>query len=68
MFFTREGCGSHCGHNEEGHQCRHEHGEGEHHCHNGEASGHGRGCCGHGGRRDGAGRKKIAKEYHLTAD
>ncbi|CCY25125.1 unknown [Brachyspira sp. CAG:484] len=60
MFFTREGCGGHCGHNTEGHHCRHEHehGEGHHHCHHEEADGHSRGCCGHGGRREGAGRKK----------
>lgn len=74
MFFSREGCG--CGHHGEEHHCRHEfegensqcnhgegcHGEGHHHCHREEGGDNERGCCGHGGRRHGAGRKKNCEK------
>lgn len=55
MFFTKEGCDGHCGHNhEEGHHCRHEgehnghcSGEGHHHCRHGEEASEEHVCCGH---------------------
>lgn len=55
------GEGSHNCHGEHGMGCHHGegcHGEGHHHCHREESADDERGCCGHGGRREGAGRKK----------
>lgn len=57
------GEGSHCHHEhgEHGMGCHHGdgcHGEGHHHCHREENNDDEQGCYGHGGRREGAGRKK----------